>query len=104
MTAAVMKAANANNVEYCAVESDHLHNLPSLLDETNRYRHEFYCLKERVSYLKWLLNSRDQIRILFVADWYVRHWRQIDTILEIKQLVCLYDDILRIADSYTSSK
>jgi hypothetical protein len=39
-------------IEYCAVESDHLHNIPSLIGETNEERHKYYFLKERPCYLE----------------------------------------------------
>ena len=34
------------HVEYYAVESEHLHNIPSLIGETNEQRHKFYFLQE----------------------------------------------------------
>ena len=39
-------------VEYCAIEAEHLHNLPSLIGETNERRHEHYFENERMYYLK----------------------------------------------------
>ena len=40
------------NIEYCAIESEHLHNIPSLVGETNDERHKFYFQKERPYYLE----------------------------------------------------
>ncbi len=39
------------NVAYCSVESEHLHNIPSLIGEPNELRHAYYFEKERTSYL-----------------------------------------------------
>ncbi len=39
-------------VEYCAIEAEHLHNLPSLIGEANERRHEYYFEKERPCYLE----------------------------------------------------
>ena len=38
--------------EYCAIEAEHLHNLPSLIGEANERRHEYYFEKERPYYLE----------------------------------------------------
>lgn len=38
--------------EYCAVESEHLHNIPSLVGETNEERHKYYFEQERTLYLE----------------------------------------------------
>jgi hypothetical protein len=46
------EAARAGDSDYCAVEADHLHNLPSLLGEPNELRHEYYFEKERTLYLE----------------------------------------------------
>jgi hypothetical protein len=47
-------AARLGYVEYCANEAEHLHNVPSLIGETNEHRHEFYLEKERPYYLERL--------------------------------------------------
>ncbi len=35
-------------IEYCTIEAEHLHNLPSLIGEANERRHEHYFEKERL--------------------------------------------------------
>ena len=45
-------SARLGYAEYCAVEADHLHNLPSLMGETNEHRHQCYFDEERSYYLK----------------------------------------------------
>lgn len=39
-------------VEYCTIEAEHLHNLPSLIGEANERRHKCYFEKERPYYLE----------------------------------------------------
>ena len=46
-----------NQVELCAIEADDLHNIPSLLDETNEERHLYYIDAERAIYLDRLRSS-----------------------------------------------
>lgn len=47
-------AAFDGRVDICQVESDHLHNIPTLLDETNEHRHVYYIECERGLYLERL--------------------------------------------------
>jgi len=44
-------------MELCAIEADHLHNIPSLLYETNEERHLYYIEAERAGYLEFLHHS-----------------------------------------------
>lgn len=44
-------AALAGQIDYCAVESEHLHNIPSLIGEQNEERHRYYLRQERLLYL-----------------------------------------------------
>jgi hypothetical protein len=45
-------SAELGLIEYCAIESEHLHNIPSLVEETNELRHRFYFDQERTYYLE----------------------------------------------------
>jgi hypothetical protein len=44
----------AGEIELCRIESDHLHNIPTLLYESNEHRHEYYIRGERGIYLQRL--------------------------------------------------
>ena len=44
--------ALSGNADYCAIEAEHLHNIPSLIGEANEHRHRYYFDKERVHYLE----------------------------------------------------
>ena len=50
----IRNAATAGNVELCRIEAEHLHNLPSLMDDSNIARHLYYFNQERVVYIKSL--------------------------------------------------
>ena len=51
---ALRASASAGHSNYCFVEADHLHNIPSLIGETNELRHDYYFNIERTSYLEKL--------------------------------------------------
>jgi hypothetical protein len=51
---AIREAAYAGKMKVCEVEADHIHNLPSLLDEPNEARHQCYIGQERSYYLDCL--------------------------------------------------
>ena len=50
----IRDSAALGHLQYCAIESEHLHNIPSLVGETNEKRHEHYFDKERNYYLERL--------------------------------------------------
>ncbi len=49
---ALRNAAFNNDIERCKLESEHLHNVPSLIKETNVNRHLYYFNHERVCYIE----------------------------------------------------
>jgi hypothetical protein len=49
---ALRNAAFNNDIDRCKIESEHLHNVPSLLNESNINRHLYYFNQERVNYIK----------------------------------------------------
>ena len=48
---ALRNASFRGDIDYWKVESDHLHNIPSLIGESNQFRHEYYFTGERAIYL-----------------------------------------------------
>jgi len=46
--------ADAGKTELCSIEANHLHNMPSLIDEDNEQRHKYYFESERTLYLEHL--------------------------------------------------
>jgi len=51
------ESAFAGRTDLCRIESDHLHNIPTLLGEVNELRHVYYIEKKRGLYLN---GSRNQ--------------------------------------------
>ena len=63
-------------VTYCAVESEHLHNLPSLIGEKNEHRHAYYFQQERALYLERL--DRKTPGIDFTLNRYSELWDKLN--------------------------
>jgi hypothetical protein len=68
-------AASAGNADYCTVEADHLHNLPSLIGEPNQQRHDYYLDQERSLYLNRV--DRSVLGISFNLDRYSELWQRL---------------------------
>ena len=45
-------AAHEKRIEVCQIQAEHLHNIPSLLEEKNIERHLYYFEKERTFFLE----------------------------------------------------
>jgi len=46
----------SEHAELCAIEADHVHNIPSLIGESNEALHAYYLKAERVGYLSRVAN------------------------------------------------
>lgn len=72
---AIRNLAYAGQTELCRIEADHLHNISTLLEETNEHRHVFYIAQERSLYLERLrqLGTTDYLEERFI--WYDKPWQ-----------------------------
>jgi hypothetical protein len=61
-------------MELCRIEADHLHNIPTLLGETNEHRHVFYIMQERELYLERLRKLGATEYLEQTAIWYSEPW------------------------------
>ena len=78
---AIRNASFAEDLERCQAESEYLHEVPSLIGETNVRRHVYQATAVRAAYLRWAAkDGRDDVRE-FVEVWYAPLWRQMDSIL-----------------------
>jgi hypothetical protein len=79
---ALRDSVTVGDLERSRVESEHLHNLPSLVGEANIHRHRYYADQERVRYLEWMFKA-DRKDVQHFADvFYSPFWHEIDRILE----------------------
>lgn len=74
-------SASVGDLERLAVESEHLHNLPSLIGESNIHRHLYYANRERVAYLQWVNSCHRAEVVEFVESFYVPSWNELALLL-----------------------
>jgi hypothetical protein len=67
-------------IEYCAIEAEHLHNLPTLIGESNERRHEYYFERERPCYLEQV--DRSVPGLDFTLRRYEECWRELRDLTE----------------------
>lgn len=79
--AALRNAAQNGDLEHCRMESEHLHEIPSLIGESNINCHLFYINQTRRRYLEWASNThRASVREL-LDFFYSATWSQMDILL-----------------------
>ncbi len=62
----------SGDFDYCAIEAEHLHEIPTLLGLTNESSHEYYLRGHRGIYLKRVDQTKDSIS--FVLNRYRELW------------------------------
>jgi hypothetical protein len=76
----IRNSAALGDLQYCAIESEHLHNLPSLIGETNEARHLYYFNHERTYFLERV--DRSLPGMDFILARYVELWKRLIQIIE----------------------
>lgn len=71
----VRNFAHGGQIDLCRIEADHLHNIPSLLGESNEHRHVYYIVKERGLYLQRLRELGAAEYLETVSSWYSEPWQ-----------------------------
>ena len=84
---AIREAAYAGKIRVCEIEADHVHNLPSLLDEPNEARHHCYIRQERSYYLERLSQLADAEYVAERKRLYEQPWKVLAA-LAIDELKC----------------
>jgi hypothetical protein len=72
--------AHGGQAVLCEIEADHIHNIPSLLEEPNEARHLYYIAKERGLYLERLRKLGLAEPLEHSAIWYSEPWRVLASI------------------------
>lgn len=78
---ALREALHAQNFEWADAEIKFLHNVPSLLGESNVERHRYFWFSEREHYVQWVAQpgrDRPQSRM---RVYYEPVWREMEPIL-----------------------
>jgi hypothetical protein len=74
----IRNAADRGDLEHCREASEHLHNVPSLIEEPNRQRHLHQITYHRRRYLDWIRLKNDKDATDWVKRLYVPAWLVID--------------------------
>jgi hypothetical protein len=74
----IRELATAGRADYCAIEADHVHNIPSLIGEPNELRHAFYLEAERKHYLERV--DRTLPGLQFTLARYAELWAQLEAL------------------------
>lgn len=81
----IRNASIAGDLELCRALSEYLHEIPSLIGETNINRHVYQATAVRQEFLKWMdTNVRTDV-IEIVDLWLAPVWVQLDKLIGIKQ-------------------
>jgi hypothetical protein len=77
----IRNASSNGDLDLCRAESEYLHEIPSLIGETNMHRHIYQVTKVRPAFLKWANDNRREDVLEFVKTWLAAEWKRIDEIL-----------------------
>jgi hypothetical protein len=72
-------SAHCGRLDLCRIEAEHLHEIPTLIGETNEHRHLYYLRGTRGLYLQ---NLRELCAVEYLermAVWYAEPWRVLAT-------------------------
>jgi len=70
-------ASFREDLDYWKIESEHLHNIPSLIGENNQLRHDYYFEKERTRYLESI--TAGQFDVDFTLARYRELWAELES-------------------------
>ena len=79
------EAAHACDHEWLAAEIELLHNVPSLIGETNFFRHEYFWEKERTTYLQWVNAPGREFQKSRAATFYDPFWEEMAPLIAAMQ-------------------
>ena len=68
-------SAQVGNTQILRIEADHLHNIPTLIHETNERRHEYYICAERRLYIQRLCELEATEYMEQAILWYACAWQ-----------------------------
>ena len=75
------QAVWSSDAQWAQMEVQHLHNIPSLINETNIERHRYFWFQERERYIEWAnqKGGEPQSRML---TYYEPLWREMEPVVQ----------------------
>jgi len=82
------EAIQSGSTEWAKAEIEMLHNVPSLIGESNILRHRYYWEKERTAYVEWIKTFGSDYARSRMAVFYQPIWesiaKELESLMEIK--------------------
>ena len=75
------QAVDARDERWVQAEIELLHNIPSLIDESNVLRHRYFWTKERPAYVEWVSAAGRQFQRSRMRTYYEPIWREMEPVL-----------------------
>ncbi len=77
-------AVDSQNYEWIQAEVELLHNVPSLIGETNMLRHNYFWEAERMAYIEWVEENKNSNNDYEenMQDYYEPTWKKMGEIIE----------------------
>ncbi len=77
----IREAVRCQDLEWAEAEVELLHNIPSLLDESNVERHRCFWFTERETYIQWVNASDRETPQTRMRLFYKPLWQEMEPIL-----------------------
>lgn len=77
----VREAVRSQDQEWAEAETELLHNVPSLIDETNVERHRYFWFTEREHYIEWAESAGREKPRSRMRTYYEPIWREMEPIV-----------------------
>lgn len=75
------QAVESGNREWIDAELELLHNVPSLLGEDNKRRHQYFWDKERTSYIEWVSAPGREEAKSRMRTYYEPIWNEMEAVM-----------------------
>lgn len=76
------EALHSGSADWAKAELEMLHNVPSLIGETNSHRHRYYWEKERIAYVEWMKKFGSEYAQSRMATFYEPIWESLGKEIE----------------------
>ncbi len=74
-------ALNSRNWDWLEREYELLHNVPSLIGETNLERHKYFWLKERTHHIEWASSPGREEALARMVAYYQPIWDEMEPLI-----------------------
>jgi hypothetical protein len=75
------EAIAARDLDWANAEVDLLHNVPSLIGETNTARHKYFCLQERTQHIEWVSAPGREYQRSRMRTYYEPIWSEMEMLV-----------------------